>query len=41
MKNILKYKVYTGSVVFDAEDKIFHDRLVIDAANKGMTLLTM
>ncbi|MEW6184632.1 MAG: type II toxin-antitoxin system HicB family antitoxin [Thermodesulfobacteriota bacterium] len=26
MKNILKYKGYTGSVVFDAEDKIFHGR---------------
>jgi predicted HicB family RNase H-like nuclease len=28
MKNILKYKGYTGSVVFDAEDKIFHGRVL-------------
>ncbi|MGC1404917.1 MAG: type II toxin-antitoxin system HicB family antitoxin [Thermodesulfobacteriota bacterium] len=28
MKNVLKYKGYTGSVVFDAEDKIFHGRML-------------
>ena len=28
MKNILKYKSYNGSVVFDAEDKIFHGRVL-------------
>jgi predicted HicB family RNase H-like nuclease len=28
MKNILKYKGYTGSVVFDSEDKIFHGRVL-------------
>ncbi|MEW6186177.1 MAG: type II toxin-antitoxin system HicB family antitoxin [Thermodesulfobacteriota bacterium] len=28
MKNILKYKGYSGSVVFDAEDKIFHGRVL-------------
>ena len=28
MKNILKYKGYTGSVVFEAEDKIFQGRLL-------------
>ena len=28
MKNVLKYKGYTGSVVFDAEDKIFHGRVL-------------
>jgi predicted HicB family RNase H-like nuclease len=28
MKNILKYKGYTGSVFFDAEDKIFHGRVL-------------
>ena len=24
MKNTMKYKAYTGSVAFDAEDRIFH-----------------
>jgi predicted HicB family RNase H-like nuclease len=28
MKNILNYKGYTGSVVFDADDKIFHGRVL-------------
>jgi len=28
MKNILKYKGYTGNVNFDAEDKIFHGRVL-------------
>lgn len=28
MKNVLKYKGYTGSVNFDAEDKIFHGRVL-------------
>jgi predicted HicB family RNase H-like nuclease len=28
MKNILKYKGYIGSVVFDAGDKIFHGRVL-------------
>jgi len=27
MKNILKYKGYTGSVNFDADDRIFHGRV--------------
>jgi len=27
MSNILKYKGYTGSVSFDAEDRIFHGRV--------------
>jgi hypothetical protein len=30
--------LFTGSVFFDADDMIFHGRLVINAANKGMTL---
>ena len=28
MKNTLKYKGYTGNVNFDAEDKIFHGRVL-------------
>jgi len=28
MKNILKYKEYTGSVNFDADDRIFHGRVL-------------
>jgi predicted HicB family RNase H-like nuclease len=28
MRNILKYKGYTGSVDFDAEDKIFHGKVL-------------
>ncbi len=28
MKNILKYKGYAGNVIFDAEDKIFHGRVL-------------
>lgn len=28
MKNVLRYKGYNGSVVFDAEDKIFHGRVL-------------
>jgi predicted HicB family RNase H-like nuclease len=28
MKNTLKYKGYTGSVVFDAKDKIFYGRVL-------------
>ena len=28
MKNILKYKGYTGSVEFEAEDRIFHGRIL-------------
>ena len=28
MKNTLKYREYTGSVEFDAEDKIFHGRVL-------------
>ena len=28
MKNILKYKGYTGSVNFDADDRIFHGRVL-------------
>ncbi|NPU86563.1 MAG: type II toxin-antitoxin system HicB family antitoxin [Syntrophaceae bacterium] len=28
MKNILQYKGYTGSVAFDADDKIFHGRVL-------------
>jgi predicted HicB family RNase H-like nuclease len=28
MKNTMKYKGYTGSVAFDAEDRIFHGRVL-------------
>ena len=28
MKNVLKYRGYTGSVVFEAEEKIFHGRVL-------------
>ena len=28
MKNALKYKGYTGTVLFDADDRIFHGRLM-------------
>ena len=28
MKNTIKYKGYTGSVAFDAEDRIFHGRVL-------------
>ena len=28
MKNTLKYKGYTGNVNFDAEDKVFHGRVL-------------
>jgi predicted HicB family RNase H-like nuclease len=28
MKNTMKYKGYTGTVVFDSEDRIFHGRLM-------------
>ncbi len=28
MKNALKYKGYTGTVEFDADDRIFHGRLM-------------
>ncbi len=28
MKNVLKYRGYTGSVNFDADDKIFHGRVL-------------
>jgi predicted HicB family RNase H-like nuclease len=28
MKNTLKYKGYTGTVVFDSDDRIFHGRLM-------------
>lgn len=28
MKNILKYKGYSGSVNFDADDRIFHGRVM-------------
>jgi predicted HicB family RNase H-like nuclease len=28
MKNALKYKGYTGTVVFDSDDRIFHGRLM-------------
>jgi predicted HicB family RNase H-like nuclease len=28
MKNTLKYKGYTGTVLFDADDSIFHGRLM-------------
>ncbi len=28
MKNILKYKDYTGSVHFSADDKVFHGRVI-------------
>jgi len=28
MKNVLQYKGYTGSVAFDAEDKIFYGRVL-------------
>lgn len=28
MKNVLQYKGYTGSVSFDADDKIFHGRVL-------------
>ena len=28
MRNILKYKSYTGSVHFDAGDKVFHGRIL-------------
>jgi len=28
MKNTLKYKGYTGNVNFDADDKIFHGRVL-------------
>ena len=28
MKNVLKYGGYTGSVNFDADDKIFHGRVL-------------
>lgn len=28
MKNVLKYKGYTGTVLFDADDRIFHGRLM-------------
>ncbi len=28
MKNTLKYKGYTGTVIFDSDDRIFHGRLM-------------
>jgi predicted HicB family RNase H-like nuclease len=28
LKNVLKYKGYTGTVLFDADDRIFHGRLM-------------
>jgi predicted HicB family RNase H-like nuclease len=28
MKNVLKYKGYTGTVIFDADDRIFHGRIM-------------
>ncbi|QTA86034.1 type II toxin-antitoxin system HicB family antitoxin [Desulfonema magnum] len=28
MNNILKYKNYTGSVIFDPDDRIFHGRVL-------------
>src|SRR5665647_3745621 len=40
MKNTMKYKGYSGSVAFDAEDRIFHGRVLgVSSALIGFCLL--